>query len=176
MVGLTWFAWAAIDPEYRQAVGMYYDPDAVVNRVEAERVQRIEAKEAAKNAGKPAAPEEDEEEEEEEEVVTAQDIEDAVNAAVEQSEESDDAGDEEEEEEKGEEEEEEEEEEPKPKKEKVKAAPVVSELEALSEEINLELQEPELNEPPQSDDPAEWEAFLAAEGLIDDDFDMDDEF
>ena len=64
----------------------------------------------------------------------------------------------------------------KPKKEKVKAAPVVSDLDALSKEINLELQEPELNEPPQSDDPAEWEAFLAAEGLIDDDFDMDDEF
>jgi hypothetical protein len=65
----------------------------------------------------------------------------------------------------------------KPKKEKVKAEPVVNELEALSEEINMELQEPELNESPESNDPAEWEAFLAAEGLIDDDFDMyDDEF
>ena len=65
----------------------------------------------------------------------------------------------------------------KPKKEKVKAEPVVNELEALSEEINMELQEPELNESPESNDPAEWEAFLAAEGLIDDDFEMyDDEF
>lgn len=61
----------------------------------------------------------------------------------------------------------------KPKKEKkVKAEPVVSELEALSEEINLELQEPELNDIPESDDPADWEAFLASEGLIDEDFDM----
>ena len=65
----------------------------------------------------------------------------------------------------------------KPKKEKVKAKPVVNELEALSEEINMELQEPELNDSPDSNDPAEWEAFLAAEGLIDDDFEMyDDEF
>ena len=53
------------------------------------------------------------------------------------------------------------------------------------DEINDELANDEvieLNEAPQSDDPAEWEAFLAAEGLIDpelDDFsDMlnDDEF
>ena len=61
----------------------------------------------------------------------------------------------------------------KPKKEKkVKAEPVASELEALSEEINLELQEPELSDIPESDDPADWEAFLASEGLIDEDFDM----
>ena len=61
----------------------------------------------------------------------------------------------------------------KPKKEKkVKVEPVVSELEALSEEINLELQEPELSDIPESDDPADWEAFLASEGLIDEDFDM----
>ena len=61
----------------------------------------------------------------------------------------------------------------KPKKEKkVKAEPVVSELEVLSEEINLELQEPELSDIPESDDPADWEAFLASEGLIDEDFDM----
>lgn len=61
----------------------------------------------------------------------------------------------------------------KPKKEKkVKTEPVVSELEALSEEINLELQEPELSDMPESDDPADWEAFLASEGLIDDDFEM----
>ena len=64
----------------------------------------------------------------------------------------------------------------KPKKEKVKVESVTNELEELSEEINLELQETELNEPPQSDDPAEWEAFLAAEGLVDDDFDMNDDF
>ena len=61
----------------------------------------------------------------------------------------------------------------KPKKvKKDKAETVVSELEALSEEINLELQEPELSDIPESDDPADWEAFLASEGLIDEDFDM----
>ena len=61
----------------------------------------------------------------------------------------------------------------KPKQEKkVKTEPVVSELEALSEEINLELQEPELSGIPESNDPADWEAFLTSEGLIDDDFEM----
>jgi len=58
---------------------------------------------------------------------------------------------------------------------KPKSKPAVSELEALSEEINLELREPELNDTPESNDPADWEAFLASEGLIDDDFDMIDD-
>ena len=58
-------------------------------------------------------------------------------------------------------------------------------IQSMADEINDELSDDEvieLNEAPQSDDPAEWEAFLAAEGLIDpelDDFsDMlnDDEF
>ena len=44
-----------------------------------------------------------------------------------------------------------------------------------------EEEEVELSEPPQSDDPAEWEAFLAAEGLVDPDaefesFDDDENF
>lgn len=40
----------------------------------------------------------------------------------------------------------------------------------IASEINKELEaEVVLNESPQSDDPAEWEAFLAAEGLIDHD-------
>ena len=61
----------------------------------------------------------------------------------------------------------------KPKKEKkVKAKSVANELEVLSEEINLELQEPELSATPESNDPADWEAFLTSEGLIDEDFEM----
>ena len=48
------------------------------------------------------------------------------------------------------------------------------ELEVIAEEINLEMEiEKELNSAPESSDPAEWEAFLAAEGLIDNDFNDD---
>lgn len=78
---------------------------------------------------------------------------------------------------------------PMPKVSKVKKEkPAVSEkkennIKALADEINEELQNEdeviELNEPPQSDDPSEWEAFLAAEGLIDPDMeefvDFDDD-
>lgn len=64
----------------------------------------------------------------------------------------------------------------KPKKTKeVKVKSESTSLEALSEEINIELQEPELSELPESNDPDDWNAFLAAEGLIDDDFNFDDE-
>ena len=76
-----------------------------------------------------------------------------------------------------------------PKATKVKKQKVVEvdtqSIQTMADEINDELSDDEvisLNESPQSDDPAEWEAFLAAEGLIDpelDDFsDMlnDDEF
>lgn len=49
-------------------------------------------------------------------------------------------------------------------------------LKTMADEINEELQEEaelvNLNEPPKSNDPSEWEAFLAAEGLIDPDLDM----
>jgi hypothetical protein len=115
-VGATWFIWGALTEDIKQSVGLYWDPDVVIKRVDAERIQRIEAKEAAKAVGKPAEPEEEDEEEEEE--VTAKDIEAAVNAAVEQAGDADE--DEEEEEEKKEDDEEEEEEEaPKPKKKKV---------------------------------------------------------
>ena len=45
-------------------------------------------------------------------------------------------------------------------------------VQAIADEINDELEaEVVLNEAPQSDDPAEWEAFLAAEGLTDPDLD-----
>jgi len=53
-------------------------------------------------------------------------------------------------------------------------------VQTIADEINEELEtEVVLNEAPQSDDPAEWEAFLAAEGLTDPDLDdllNDDEF
>lgn len=59
----------------------------------------------------------------------------------------------------------------------IKTDSVVS---AMADEINEELEaEVVLNEAPQSDDPAEWEAFLAAEGLTDPELDgllNDDEF
>ena len=116
-LGVSWFIWGALDPEIRKSVGLYWDPDAVLNRVEAERTQRLEAREAAKAASKPAAPEPEEEEEDEEEAVTVKDIEAAVSAAVEQVEveviidSTDDDDDDDEEEE--------EEEKPKPKKKKI---------------------------------------------------------
>lgn len=66
---------------------------------------------------------------------------------------------------------------PKPNKPKAKSTPkpkksksTPNKLETLAEEINVEL-----NEPPQSDDPSDWEAFLQAEGLtqFEDDLDFD---
>ena len=62
-------------------------------------------------------------------------------------------------------------------KAKIEKAEVKSELEKVYDDFNKEEEavEVELNEAPQSNDPADWEAFLAAEGLIDDDFDMIDE-
>ena len=111
-VGFTWFIWGALTDEIKQSVGMYYDPDALNNKIEAEKAKRLSAREALKAAKRPAKDDDDEEEdeeEEEEEPVTVESIEAAVNAAVEQVDE-----DEEEEEE-----EDEEEEAPKPKKKKV---------------------------------------------------------
>ena len=53
-------------------------------------------------------------------------------------------------------------------------------VQSIANEINEELEaEVVLNEAPQSDDPAEWEAFLAAEGLVDPELEgllNDDEF
>ena len=129
-VGFSWFIWGALSVEIKQSVGLYWDPDAIINKVEADRAKRMEEREALKAASKPAAaePDEEEEEEEEEEVVTAKDIEDAVQSAVNMAAavstevevelDSTNDDDDDEEEDKGEEEEEEEEEE-KPKKPKV---------------------------------------------------------
>ena len=66
-------------------------------------------------------------------------------------------------------------------KEKIKEVEIdTTSVQAIADEINDELEaEVVLNEAPQSDDPAEWEAFLAAEGLTDpelDDLLNDDDF
>jgi hypothetical protein len=111
-VAFTWFIWGALTDEIKQSVGLYYDPDAIIKRVEMERTQRLEAKGLLKAASKSQKDEEeeDEEDEDEEEEVTAETIEAAVNKAVKASEDADE--EEEEEDEEGEEEE-------KPKKPKV---------------------------------------------------------
>ena len=59
------------------------------------------------------------------------------------------------------------------KKDKIKEVEIdTTSVQALADEINDELEaEVVLNEAPHSDDPAEWEAFLAAEGLTDPDLD-----
>jgi len=62
-----------------------------------------------------------------------------------------------------------------------KSKPESSQLDALAQEINIDIEEDtQLSEAPQSDDPAEWQAFLEAEGLVDYDLedhdDLDDAF
>jgi hypothetical protein len=126
----TWFIWGALTDDIKQSVGLYWDPEADMNKVEMERAKRMEAKAALKAASRPAKSDDDDEdddeeedvppaeEDEEEEEVTAEDISAAVAKAVEAS------GDDEEEEE---EEEDEEEEEEKPKKPKVDVSKLSSE-------------------------------------------------
>jgi len=66
---------------------------------------------------------------------------------------------------------------PKPNKPKAPKEVFIkkdSVLKAMADEINNELaEEVVLNEPPQSDDPADWEAFLQAEGLTQFEDDLD---
>jgi hypothetical protein len=126
LLGASWFIWGALNDDIKQSVGLYYDPDIVMKRVEAEREARMEAKEQLKAASKPKKDEEEDEEEEEEadeeeeEEVTAEDIEEAVSKAVEAAAGADDdedgAGDDDDDDDDDDEEEEEEE---KPKKPKV---------------------------------------------------------
>jgi len=65
-------------------------------------------------------------------------------------------------------------------KEKIKEVEIdTSSVQVLANEINDELEdEVVLSEPPQSDDPKEWESFLAAEGLIDEELEvsLDDDY
>jgi hypothetical protein len=93
LVGASWFMWGALTDDIKQSVGLYYDPDIVLKRVEAEREARLEAKEqlkAAASGGSKTEEEDEEAEEDEEEEVTAKDIEEAVNKAVEAAEGADD--------------------------------------------------------------------------------------
>ena len=66
------------------------------------------------------------------------------------------------------------------KKDKIKEVEIdTSSVQVLANEINNELEdEVVLSEPPQSDDPKEWESFLAAEGLIDEELEvsLDDDY
>lgn len=115
----TWFIWGALTDDIKESLGFRYDPDAVVNRVEAEKIERLAARSAAKAASKPPKVVDDEEEEagddDDDDDVTAESISAAVAKAVEAS-----GGDDDDEEDSEGEEEEEEEEEPKPKKKKKK--------------------------------------------------------
>mmetsp|Transcript_28392 Transcript_28392/g.79865 ORF Transcript_28392/g.79865 Transcript_28392/m.79865 type:complete len:90 (-) Transcript_28392:1081-1350(-) len=52
LVGFTWFIWEALTDDIKQSVGLWWDPDAIVNRVEAEKQERLAAREAAKLAAK----------------------------------------------------------------------------------------------------------------------------
>jgi hypothetical protein len=94
-IGATWFIWAALSDDIQASVGLYYDPDALLNKVEAERTLRLEAKELALNGPKASGDEEEQgEEDEEEEAVTHEDIAAAVSKAVELSGGEDDDDDE----------------------------------------------------------------------------------
>jgi hypothetical protein len=126
-VGFTWFIWGALTDDIKKSVGLYYDPDAVLKQIEAEREQRLEARQAAKP--KKAEPDDDDEDEDdddddddEEEEVTADTIASAVQAAVEASaggDEDDDEDNAESTSDDADEDDEEEEEKPKKKKPKV---------------------------------------------------------
>jgi hypothetical protein len=133
VVGASWFIWGALSVDIRSGLGLYWDPDAVLNKVEADRAKRLEDREALKVAtsksksGGASMEAEEEDDDEEEEDVTVEDIQVAVSKAVEAAEEEEEEEEEDvvEEEEApaaeasgddDEEEEEEEEEEPKKKK------------------------------------------------------------
>ena len=77
-VAATWFIFGALTDEIKQSVGLYYDPLTDVNRVEMERVKRMEAREAEK-AVKAAAKggDDDEDDDDEDDEISA-----AVSKAV----------------------------------------------------------------------------------------------
>ena len=126
----TWLIWEALTDDIKASVGLYIDPDRVVNRVQAEKDKRLAAREAAKapsaSAAKatPVAVEEEEEEEDaEEEAVSHEEIVATVQAVVEQS-----GGDDEDDDE--------EEEEAPPKKKKIKKKPEEMTNEEMWESFN----------------------------------------
>ena len=83
LTAFTWFIFGALTDDIKQSMGLYWDPDAEINRVEAERAKRLEAREALKAASKPAKEDDDEEEDDEEDEVTAETVSAAISKAVE---------------------------------------------------------------------------------------------
>jgi hypothetical protein len=62
-----WFIWGALTDEIKQSVGLYYDPDAVIKRVEMERTKRLEAKGPLKKESQPSKDDDDDDDDDEEE-------------------------------------------------------------------------------------------------------------
>ena len=87
LVTAGWILWPTIEYEWKMEMGLAPDPEAVINRVQAEKDQRLAAK--ASNAKPPAASkdkdEDDEEEEQEEEA-------EEETVAAEEEEESEEEG------------------------------------------------------------------------------------
>jgi hypothetical protein len=94
-VAFTWFIFDALSDDIKKSVGLYWDPDAELNRVEMERAKRLEARAALKQK-KPVKDVDDEEEEdnddreEEEDEATAETVAAAVAKAVEAADDDDD--------------------------------------------------------------------------------------
>mmetsp|Transcript_11695 Transcript_11695/g.33640 ORF Transcript_11695/g.33640 Transcript_11695/m.33640 type:complete len:140 (-) Transcript_11695:705-1124(-) len=80
-VAASWFIFDALTDEIKQGFGLYYDPQMDVNRVEMERMKRMDERaaiKAAKDAAKGGSSDDDEEEDEEDE----DDVSAAVSKAV----------------------------------------------------------------------------------------------
>ena len=48
-LGFSWFIWGALSDEIKQSVGLYWDPNVIINKVEADRAKRMEARETVKS-------------------------------------------------------------------------------------------------------------------------------
>ena len=83
LLGAGWVLWPALDYEWKMELGLAPDPEAVVNRVQLEKEQRLAAKmKAAGGGGGAQAAAEEEEEEEEEEAAAAEEEEEEEAAPV----------------------------------------------------------------------------------------------
>ena len=72
LVTLGWVLWPCIDYEYKMELGLVPDPEAAINRVQAEKDQRLAAKMKSQPAVSSKKEEEEVEEEEEEEEAAAE--------------------------------------------------------------------------------------------------------
>ena len=92
LLGAGWVLWPALDYEWKMELGLAPDPEAVVNRVQLEKEQRLAAKMKAGGGGgggAQAAAEEEEEEEEEAAAAEEEEEEAAPVAAADEQEEED---------------------------------------------------------------------------------------